>query len=99
MPDGFRLRCDAVKYRQGFIEVIGQIHPGLVNVETWQVSIDADIAERFPESDGLRDEDVVANTELELTPVQARSLAAALVAAADAAENRVASTPGHSTQM
>jgi hypothetical protein len=85
MPDRFRVRCDAVKYRQGFIDVIGQIHPGLVNVESWQVSVEADISGLEVESDGLTDPDFVANTELELTPAQARSLAAALVAAADAA--------------
>jgi hypothetical protein len=86
MPDRFRARCDAVKYRQGFIEVIGQIHPGLVNVETWQVSVETDISGLDLESDGLTDDDFVANTELELTPAQARSLAAALMAAADAVE-------------
>jgi hypothetical protein len=86
MPDRFRVRCDAVKFRQGFIEVIGQMHPGLVNVETWQVSVEAKITGLPLESDGLTDDDFVANTELELTPAQARSLAAALVAAADAAE-------------
>ena len=86
MTDAFRVRCDAVKYRQGFIEVIGQIHPGLVNIETWQVSIDADLAGKSKESDELTDDDLVANTELELTPAQARAPAAALVATADAAE-------------
>jgi hypothetical protein len=83
MQDTFRVRCDAVKYRQGFIEVIGQIHPGSVNLETWQVDAGADSTGLYPESDGLRVDDVVANTELELTPAQARSLAAALMAAAD----------------
>jgi hypothetical protein len=86
MADRFRVRCDAVKYRQGFIEVISQIHPGLVNVETWQVDAEADISGLYPESDGLTDDNFVANTELELTPAQARSLAAAMVAAANAVE-------------
>jgi len=88
MPDRFRVRCDAVKYRQGFIEVVGQIHPGLVNVETWQVSVEANITGLYPESDGLSDDDFEANTELELTPAQARSLAVALMAAADAVEGK-----------
>ncbi len=86
MADRFRVRCDAVKYRQGFIEVVGQIHPGLVNVETWQVSMEADLSGLNVESDRLTDADFVANTELELTPAQARALAAALVATAEAAE-------------
>jgi hypothetical protein len=84
MADRFRMRCGAVKYRQGFIEVIGPIHPGLINVETWQVSVEADLTGIDVESDRLTDADFVANTELELTPAQARSLAAALVAAAEA---------------
>ena len=88
MGDRFRVRCHAVNYRQGFIEVVGQIHPGLVNLETWQVSVDAIISGLWPESDGLTNEDFVANTELELTPEQARSLATALLAAADAVEGR-----------
>jgi hypothetical protein len=88
MPDRFQVRCDAVKYRQDFIEVIGQIHPGLVNVETWQACVDADITGLYPDSEGLNDDDFNANIELELTPEQARSLAAALVAAADAVESR-----------
>lgn len=86
MPDRFRVRCDAVAYRHGFVEVISQIHPGLVNVETWELSAEADIAGIEVESERLTDADFVANTELELTPEQARSLAAALVAAAEAAE-------------
>ena len=88
MADRFRVRCDSVRYRQGFIEVIPGIHAGLVNVETWEVSAEADITGLFPESDGLSDSDFVANTELELTPGQARSLAAALLAAADLLEGR-----------
>lgn len=86
MRGRFLVRCDAVNYRQGFIEVIAQIHPGLVNIETWQISVKADITGLSLESDRLTDEDFVANTELELTPAQARSLAAALVTAAAAAE-------------
>lgn len=86
MHHTLRIQCNSVGYRQGFIEVIAQIHPGLVNLETWQVSADADITELYPESDNLTDEDFVANTELELTPAQARSLAAVLAAAADSAE-------------
>ncbi len=86
MADRFRVRCDSIKYRQGFIEVIGQTHPGLVNIETWQISMEADISGLFRESDDLTDDHFGANTELELTPEQARSLTAALVAAADAVE-------------
>ncbi|AWM36229.1 hypothetical protein C1280_03855 [Gemmata obscuriglobus] len=80
------MRCDAVKYRQGFVEVIGQVHPGLVNIETWQVSAAANISGLELESERLVDADISANTELELTPAQARALAVALTAAAYAAD-------------
>lgn len=95
MRDRFRVRCDKVKYRQGFIEVVAQIHPGLVNLETWQVSVEVDITGLHQESDELTDDDFEANTELELTPAQARSLAAALVAAADAVEAEPGAAPHH----
>jgi hypothetical protein len=87
MTDRFRIRCDAVDYRQGFIEVMSQIYPGLVNIETWEISSEVDISGLDLGSDALTDDDFVANTELELTPAQTRSLAAALLAAADAVEN------------
>jgi len=93
MADRFLVRCGAVKYRQGFVEVIGQIHPGLVNIETWQVGVEADISGVDLESDRLSDDDIVANTELELTSAQARSLAAELVEAADAAQAEPGASP------
>ena len=97
MANRFRVRCDAVKYRQGFIEVIGQIHPGLVNIETWHVNPDANISGLEVESERLTDADFVANTELELTPTQARSLAAALLSAAGAAEAEPVAAPDPAT--
>ena len=72
MATPFRMRCDLVKYRQGFIEVISQIHPGLVNIEAWEVKADLDITGLGMPSDELSDNDIIANTELELTPAQAR---------------------------
>lgn len=85
MLDPFRVQCNAVNYRQGIIEVIGGIHPGLVNLETFQLHVDVNLSGDDPESK-LTDNNYTANTELELTPPQARSLAAALLAAAEEAE-------------
>lgn len=82
----FRVRCNAVRYRQGFIEVISQIHPGLVNMETWEINAAVDIAGLNLGEGAFTDDDFVANTELELTPAQARALAAALMNAADRTE-------------
>ena len=88
MPDRLRLRCSGVKYRQGLIEVADQIHAGFINIETWQISADADMQRDFPEDGRFVDDNSVANTELELTPVEARALAAALLVAADEVERR-----------
>ena len=81
MSNRWRLRCSNIPYRQGLIEVMGQVHPGLVNIETWQINVGTDVA------GDLSDADLGANTELELTPTEARNLATALLLAADAADN------------
>ncbi len=88
MTERLRMRCRNVAYRQGEIEVMDRIHPGLVNLETWQIAVEADV------TGALTDDDFVANTELELTPAEARALAAALLAAADGAEREVAEGSG-----
>jgi hypothetical protein len=89
MTDSFFVQCDAVNYRKGFLEVIGGIHAGMVNVETWQVVPETDISGLEPGSDRLSDRHFTGNVELELTPVQARSLAATLTAAADNVERQL----------
>ena len=82
-----RLRCCSIRYRQGFFEVTSNTHPGLVNLEAGDVSPDCDLASiEWVDDDALLDEDVQANTELELTPAEARALGNALLEAADDAE-------------
>ena len=81
----FEIACHSVNYRQGFIEV-SKIHPGLVNLETWEIHPDIKLAGVSRASDQIANKDFTANTELELTPAQARALAAALVSAAEAVE-------------
>jgi hypothetical protein len=82
-----RIRCDAVEYRKGFIEVLDNIHQGLVNVETWQVGVDVDISAMRVDASDWQEHQIQSNTELELTPVQARRVAYRLLAAADAVES------------
>lgn len=82
-----RIRCDAVEYRKGFIEVLDNIHQGLVNVETWQVGVQVDISAMSVDASDWQEHHIQSNTELELTPVQARLVANRLLAAADAAES------------
>ncbi len=80
------LRCNTVPYRQGFIEVFDGAHPGLINLETWEVQTDVVLSGVASVADLADDRAVRTHTELELTPAEARPLAAALLAAADAAE-------------
>ncbi|MDI1476861.1 barstar family protein [Polyangium sp. y55x31] len=79
------IRCRSVPYRQGVVEVAPAIHAGCVNIETWQIS--AHWKESGPASvDQIPESAFEANTELELTPGEARALARALLDAADVAE-------------
>lgn len=86
MSNPFRIRCDTISYRQGFIEVQSQIHPGKVNIEVWQVDPDVNISGTWVSDDSISDDNITGNTELELTPSQTRSLAESLLAAASFAE-------------
>jgi hypothetical protein len=74
-----RLKCTGVRYRQGFIEVTPGIHNGCVNIEAWDVNPDVNLeAVRWVNDTSLSDEDIVANTELELTIAGAKKLATAI---------------------
>lgn len=77
-----RIKCNAVSYRQGFIEVIPNIHDGCVNLETWDLHGDVDISSMDWMDERLRDEDFHSNCEIELTKSQAIVLARALLNAA-----------------
>jgi hypothetical protein len=83
-----RICCDNIPYRRGFIEV-STIHSRCVNLETWWVS--AEWEAPLTTLDAVTDEAVLANTEIELTIEQARALANAILAAADAASAGAAS--------
>ncbi len=77
-----RICCDTISSRRGFVEV-ATIRSRCVNLETSWVS--AEWEGPLTTLDAVTDEAVLANTEFELTIEQARALATAIVAAADAA--------------
>jgi hypothetical protein len=83
----FRLRCDAIRYRQGFVET-KNIHPGLVNIEAWEVDTAISPLPVWVSDESLPDTAIVGNIELELTPLQARLLAESLLNAASIAETQ-----------
>ncbi|MFX1677828.1 hypothetical protein PV762_01210 [Mitsuaria sp. CC2] len=73
-----RVKAIGVPYRQGWIEV-AQVHPGFINIETWDVHPDVDIS--AVSLDGIADRNVTANTEIELNVEEAKKLADALLKA------------------
>jgi len=76
----FRLKCDTIPYRKGFVEVVSQIHEGCVNLETFHIHVDTDL-KGVAWLGELADSGVVGNCELELTFEEARQLAETLLAA------------------
>ncbi|MET7012928.1 hypothetical protein [Uliginosibacterium flavum] len=71
-----RIRCAAISYRQGFVEVLPNIHAGLVNLETWRLNPEVDANCKV-----LADDIVTSNTELEMTVAEAEKLVEMLQAA------------------
>jgi len=76
-----KIRFNDVLYRQGFLEVTANIHPGHINLETWEIHPDFDISGQEFDDVAITDEAVIANTEIELNIKQARALIARLEAA------------------
>ena len=68
------LKANTVNYRKGFIEVKGEIHPGCINIETWDIDANKDITELSLESESIKDEEITANTEIELSIEEAKKL-------------------------
>jgi hypothetical protein len=69
-----RIRCNNINYRKGFIEVFPGIHPGFINLETWDIHPDVDISERNLSDDSIPDDAVVSNSEIEMSVKEAEEL-------------------------
>lgn len=76
-----KIRFNDVCYRQGFMEVIANIHPGHINIETWEIHPDLDISDMSFDNAAITNDSVQANTEIELSVEQAKALVASLEAA------------------
>ena len=68
------LKANSIGYRQGFIEVIGNIHPNSINIETWNINPDRNIEELSIDDEEIKDEDFCGNTEIELNIDQVKEL-------------------------
>lgn len=76
-----KIRCNSIGYRQGFIEILPNIHQGHINIEAWWVHPETDISNIDISDDQISDESVEGNTELEMSIDQAEQLIALLQAA------------------
>ena len=77
-----RLKCNSVPHRQGFIEVTPSIHYEHINIETWDIHPETCLDDvSWVDDNSAAAVNVVANTELELTVVEAERLAGAIQAA------------------
>lgn len=76
------IRCNAVSYRQGFIEITPGIHDGCVNIECWDVFSGHDISQivNFRNCD-LPYDAFQGSSELELDLPTAEALVEAIRAA------------------
>ena len=75
------IRCNAVSYRKGFIEVAAGIHTGSINLECWNIHPDIEITASDIRDLDFPDDAVTGNVELELAVADAEKLVEALQAA------------------
>lgn len=68
------IKCNSIKYRKGFVEVRGDIHNDCINIETWNIDPDVNIANVNLEDNSLKEESIIANTEIELSITNAKAL-------------------------
>lgn len=69
-----KVRCENIGYRQGFIEVIPNIHRGYINIETWMISPEIKITDIDISEGSIADKNIVGNTEIEMSIDQAEML-------------------------
>ena len=68
------IKCNAIEYRKGYIEVRGDIHNDCVNIEAWNIHPDIDISGIDLGDDLMPEEATIANTEIELSIKNAEDL-------------------------
>ncbi|XGV99191.1 MAG: hypothetical protein ACAF41_09675 [Leptolyngbya sp. BL-A-14] len=81
-----RVTGSGVPYRQGWVEVVPNIHAGFVNLEAWSVTPEVDVSDPYTSLSTVPDEAVTGNVEVELSVAQARQLVMLLQAAIEATE-------------
>lgn len=82
------IKCNFIKYRKGYIEVLGSIHKGCVNLEVWNIHPNIDITEIDLGDKSMTDDAVTANAEIELTTKEAETLVQQLTEAIKVAREK-----------
>jgi hypothetical protein len=82
-----RIKCSGVPYRQGWVEIVPNIHVGYVNLEAWNVAPEIDMSRPTTALSTVSDEGVIGNIEVELSIAQAKQLLTALQIAIEATEH------------
>jgi hypothetical protein len=85
--ESHRVRCTGVPYRQGWVEVLSNIHAGHVNLEAWNVAPEVDMSVPSITLSSVPEEAVTDNVEVELTVAQAKQLIVLLQTAIEATEH------------
>lgn len=81
-----QIKCTGVPYRQGWVEIVPNIHQGHVNLEAWSVVPEVDMSLSSVDIASVPDAAVTGNVEVELSIAEARQLVVTLQAAIEVAE-------------
>ncbi len=92
MHSSNRIQCNDIAYRQGYIEILPNIHEGHINIETWMVAPENSMSNRDVDFDLLRDDQFIGNTEIEMSIENAERLVRLLQAAIFNVKNRSQNT-------
>jgi hypothetical protein len=69
-----KIKCNAVSYRKGFVELSENIHEDNINLEVWGVHPDYEIPHGDSPFNKVPIESFIGNLELELSVENARAL-------------------------
>lgn len=81
------IRCTGIRYRQGYVEVLPNIHEGYINLETWNIHPDMDISGPSCAIKSIPEDGFVGNTEIELSIHEAEALVQLLQSAINIAKS------------
>lgn len=84
-----KIRCNGVRYRQGFLEVLPNVHSEHINLEIWNIHPERDISTVSLESASISDDSIIANAEIELSLQQANALVEMLQVAIQKVKDKV----------